>query len=181
MTKKLSLKHFHPYSIWATDQTGPYFYNGKKKFIVDSSTGDKYLNENSPVIWFKCFLLAVGTPIVHAMAAIVKVIFNLLKLISFYDFWKTIEDDNKENKSDYNLAKRTLDAGSNVINILFAPIAVLLLECSALYGLIMPRDGRKLYASFERFTYGHFVLAPCFQPEPEKHLLGGDLNQQNVF
>ena len=181
MTTKLSYNHFHPYSLWTVDKTGPAFYNGKKQFIIDSRTGDRYLNEDLPVIWFKCFLLSVGTPIIHTMAAIVKVVFNLLKLISFYDFWKTIDDSSKENKANYNLTKRSFDAGSNVLNIVFAPIAVLLLEFAALYGMIMPRGGRKLYASLERFTYGTFVLAPCFQPEPEEHLLGGDVRQQNAF
>ncbi len=181
MTSKLSYEHFHPYSLWAVDKSGPAFYNGKKRFIVDSRTGDKYLNEDLPVIWLKCFLLSVGTPIVHAVAAVVKIVFNLLKLISLYDFWKKIDDSNKENKANYNFTKRSLDAGSNILNIVFAPIAVILLEFAALYGMITPRDGRKLYASLERLTYGHFVLAPCFQPEPEEHLLGGDINQQNAF
>lgn len=178
MTSNFSYKHFHPYSIWTVDENSPRFYNGKKAFIIDSYTGDKYFNEDLSVIRRKCFLLALGTPIVHTMGAIVNIVYNLLKLISLYDFWKPLDDENQEN---YDLTMRLLDAGVNVFNIVFAPIAVLLLEFSALYGMIMPYDGRKLYASLERFTYGDFVLAPCFQPEPKEHLLGGDIRQQNAF
>lgn len=181
MTKKFSWEHFHPYSLWTEDTGRPTFYNGKKRFIVDSRTQDKYLNEDLWVIRFKCFLLTFGTPMVHTIAAIVKIVFNVLKLISLYDFLKSIDDSHKENTSTYHFSTRLFDAGTNLQQIVFAPIAVILLEVAALYGMIMPRDGRKLYANLERLTYGHFVLAPCFQPEPEKHLFSGDLNQQNAF
>ena len=181
MTKKFSAAHFHPYSLWAVDTQGPRFYNNEAKFIIDSRTGDKYLNEDLATIRYKCFLLSLGTPLVHAIAAIIKVIFNLLKLAFLYDFWKTADETNKENKAGYHFTNRALDAGTNLLHIAFTPIAILLLECSALYGIIMPRNGRKLYANLERFTYGDFVLAPCFQPEPEAHLLGGDIGQQNAF
>jgi hypothetical protein len=94
-------------------------------------------------------------------------------------FWKDLETN--DNKTNYNLTTRLLDAGRDLFHLFFAPIGAALLELSAVIGLIAPRDGRKLYASTERFTYGHFVLAPCFQPEPTEHLFGGDINKANAF
>ena len=54
-------------------------------------------------------------------------------------------------------------------------------ELAALYGCIRPYDGRKLYATIERAMYGDSVLAPCFQPSPTSHALGGDINRKDVF
>jgi hypothetical protein len=44
-----------------------------------------------------------------------------------------------------------------------------------------PYDDRKLYASIERAQYGHFILAPCFQPDPKSHAFGGDPKKEAVF
>jgi len=41
-------------------------------------------------------------------------------------------------------------------------LLILTLEMAALYGILNPYDGRKVYASFERM--GPKRLAPCFQP-----------------
>lgn len=180
MSKKITLNHFRLFSDWDVDVSGDKFYSGKPKFIIDTSTGDKYFNEDKDVIWFKCALLTLGTPLVHAVAAIVTALANLARLITFYHFWKTL-DDKKDHKATYDFGTRFLDAGRDVFHVLFAPISVVLLELSAVIGLFSPRDGRKLYASTERFTYGHFVLAPCFQPEPEQHLFGGNVNYANAW
>ncbi len=182
MTRILSKDHFHPYSLFTedTDKNAPVFCNGEKAYIVDSRTGDKYLNEDLCVIRFKCALLTIGTPIVHTIAAVTHMLYNAVKLLSFYHFWKTL-DDVKENQSDYGLNQRVSDAKSDAFHILFAPINILLLECAALYGMLLPHNGRKLYASLETFAYGSFVLAPCFQPKPDTHLLGGDMDMQNAW
>lgn len=67
------------------------------------------------------------------------------------------------------------------MRILVTPLSIIGLELAAIYGLFRPYDGRKLYASLEREIYGDFVLAPCFQPDPQYHALGGDINQKNAF
>jgi hypothetical protein len=179
--RKLTLKHFNPYSLWAEDKnSSSKFYNGASQYIVDTSTGDKYLNEDRGVIWFKCALLTLGTPFVHTIAAVVLTVINLVKLLSFYHFWKELEN-NEYGTKDYNFQRRCLDAGTDLLRIILAPISVILLELAAVWGMIAPRDGRKLYASTEQLTYGHFVIAPCFQPEPKEHLFGGDIYAANAF
>jgi len=67
------------------------------------------------------------------------------------------------------------------LRIVATPLVLVALELSALYGIFRPYDGRKLYASFERMQYNHWILAPCFQPSPTNHLLGGDAKKQNAY
>ena len=67
------------------------------------------------------------------------------------------------------------------MRIIATPVSILGLELAAIYGIFQPYDGRKLYASFERATYGNFILAPCFQPDPKYHALGGDINEKDAF
>ena len=87
-------------------------------------------------------------------------------------------DSSKRLKSDEN---KLADAGKDSLRIVAAPFSILGLELAALYGLIRPYDGRKMYATIERAMYGNPILAPCFQPEPERHAFGGDINERNAF
>ena len=177
MANNITLKHFIPYSIWAEEKDGSKYSDGTAQNIIDTHTGDKYFNEDRGVIWFKCALLTIGTPVVHLVAAVATIAANLLRLLSFYHFWKSVDAEN----GHYNFTSRLLDAGGNLAHMVFAPLAIALLELAAIIGLLAPRDGRKLYASTERLAYGHFVLAPCFQPEATEHFFGGDVNQRNAY
>ena len=62
-----------------------------------------------------------------------------------------------------------------------APIFYVGLELSAIYGLVLPYDGGKLYATFERCAFGTHKLAPCFQPHPTEHLFGGDIDEPDSW
>lgn len=84
-------------------------------------------------------------------------------------------------EKEYNLKGRIISAGGDLLRIVATPISLIGLELSAIYGIFNPFDGRKLYASFERATYGKHILAPCFQPDPEKHLFGGDMSQKDAW
>lgn len=107
----------------------------------------KYLAENNGLIRFKCALLIIGTPIVMLAKSVMKLacaIFNR-------DCVTT------------KLAK--------IAKALLAPIAILGLELAAIYGVFSPKNGRKLYATIERGAFGtDYLLAPCFQPNPQRHL-----------
>ena len=52
---------------------------------------------------------------------------------------------------------------------------------AAVYGLALPNNGKKLYATLERFAFGDFVLAPCFQPRATSHLFGGDIEEEDQW
>jgi hypothetical protein len=138
---------------WVLDERGEEFFsNGENRYIKDEVSSKYYLNESKGVIRFKCFLLALGTPIVHAIATIANMVF---------------------------LGGRP--SRENAIKFVAQPFAFVGLELAAIFGVIFPYDGRKLYASIERFQYGGPILAPCFQPEADEHLFNGDIDEQNAY
>lgn len=98
----------------------------------------------------------------------------MFKLISLSHFWVK-----KSEKCDFK--SRLKDAGKDFLRIIAQPVTLVGLELAAIYGLFRPYDGRKLYASFERAAYGDSILAPCFQPDPEKHLFGGNMNKRDAY
>lgn len=73
------------------------------------------------------------------------------------------------------------DAGQDILRIIATPFSILGLELAAIYGMFRPYDGRKLYGSIERATYGKAILAPCFQPNPTSHAFGGSTDQKDAF
>ena len=90
-----------------------------------------------------------------------------MKLASFLLFWVSKGGENES--FDTRLREAKLD----LLRIFTSPIAILALELVAIYGIYDPMNGRKLYASIERAQYEDPILAPCFQPSPAYHLLGG--------
>ncbi|NGX42301.1 MAG: hypothetical protein K940chlam7_00579 [Chlamydiae bacterium] len=170
----VTLKDFQPYNSWKVEGNGKKYEGGKPANLIDETTGRKYGNESKGCVRFKCALLTLGTPLVHAIAAPLNVAYRILKLISFFHFWKPQE-------GNYSFKARALDAAADLLRVVGTPIALLGLELSAVFGIFTPYDGRKLYASFERAFYNHFILAPCFQPDPKTHLLGGDPNKPDQF
>jgi hypothetical protein len=167
----ISIDDFCPLNKWKIDEEGPRF-EGENEFahVIDQTTKKAYLNESPSIVGFKCFLLTLGTPFVHTAACICKIALNIFNIA------QTLMSDEKK-----GFFSRLFTIGKHVLNIALAPIALVGLELAAIYGIFNPYDGRKLYASMERATYGHFVLAPCFQPEARRHLFGGDINQKNAF
>jgi hypothetical protein len=87
----------------------------------------------------------------------------------------------KDCDRQYSFQERLKDAGKDLLRVVTTPIALVGLELAAIYGIFNPYDGRKLYASIERAQYGNFILAPCFQPDPRYHALGGDPAVRNAF
>lgn len=172
----INLRDFQPINRWKPDLDGPKYWDGTPQHLIDQTTSRKYLNESKVVVGFKCFLLTLGTPIVHAIAAVVNVAYRIVKLVTLSHFWMP-----KDGEQSYNFKSRLKDAGTDLLRIATQPIAIVGLELAAIYGLFRPYDGRKLYASIERAQYGNFILAPCFQPNAEEHLLGGDINERNAF
>lgn len=171
------LKDFCLINQWQPDHTGRKWMggHGMPQKLIDMSTGRKYLNEEKSVVGFKCFLLTFGTIPVHAIASVINIALRIVTLVTFADFWLP------GNSGRNDLKSRAMDYLENLLKIASAPLVIIALELSAIFGMVMPYDGRKLYASFERWSYGSFILAPCFQPDPTSHLFGGDINRRNEF
>jgi hypothetical protein len=49
--------------------------------------------------------------------------------------------------------------GRDLAKILLTPLALLAMQISLLYGIVKPRDGKKMYASLERVFFGGYVYA----------------------
>lgn len=170
----LFLRDFYPFSTWEQDEgaLGLRWDGGEPQFVIDQSTRRKYLNEFKGVVRIKCLLLIAATPIVHPIASFINVACKIVKLVSFYHFFK---------QGNIPFKERVKHAGKDLLKIAITPLALPALEMAAIYGIFAPYNGRKLYASFERALYENFFLAPCFQPEPTSHAFGGDINRQNAF
>ncbi len=184
----VSFEDFQLSNTWKPDVDGPRWIkweagdDGLKgvdegpKYLIDMTTGRRYWNESEECVRLKCFLLTLFTPIYHLIASVVDVFYRIVKLVSGSHFWM-----DKEGEKSYSLKGRLKDAGQDFLRVLTAPFAFIGLELAAIYGIFNPYDGRKLYASIERAQYGTFILAPCFQPDPKYHALGGDPKQKNAI
>lgn len=62
------------------------------------------------------------------------------------------------------IMKQVVDLIKLPVQVVLAPVCVVLLELATLYGLVCPYNGRKLFANLERFRYGAAALVACFQP-----------------
>lgn len=158
--RPLMLSHFLPYTR---------FEKG-----VDLSNGDRYWNDDLNVTRLKCLGLVAATPIVHAIGLVLNLANRIAKIVSFAHFWHPSSEH-------YSLSERSWSLGKDLLRVALTPIIYIGLELSALYGLILPDNGRKLYATFERCAFGKELLAPCFQPCATRHLGGGIPGKKNEW
>ncbi len=172
----VSIKDFCPCNQWQVDIEAGNYSSGEYMYVTDATTGRKYWNESKDTLRTKCCVLALITPIGHPIAGCMNIAYRTLKVLSLSHFWM-----NDAQETSYNFTARLLNAAGDVFRIPMQPAAILGLELASLYGTIRPNDGRKLYASIERAQYETPVLAPCFQPDPTSHLLGGDPEIRDEF
>lgn len=156
-------------SSWTLDLEGPKDDDGSPLFIIDKSTKERYFNDSSSTIRCKCALLALGTPLVHPVTSVLNIAYRIGRLVTCQHFTGSSQDEDLK------------EAGKDLLRAAISPVSVVGLELAALYGICRPHDGRKLYARIEKAVYNGPVMAPCFQPDPQYHLLGGDTNKRNSF
>lgn len=174
---ELTLKDFKPVNNWIPDSDGPSWrYAQGSNYLIDGSTGRKYFNEEPETIRTKCILLILGTPLIHSIASICNVVYRTFKVLTLAELWL---EDNEE--KPYQLKGRLIRVAADLAKAVSAPLVLAGLCLSAIYGVFMPYDGRKLYAALERAEYGGPILAPCFQPDPDSHFFGGDVNRKDAY
>jgi hypothetical protein len=174
---ELTLKDFKPVNHWIPDSKGPNWrYASGSKYIIDGSTGKKYFNEESSTIRTKCFLLILGTPLIHSIASICNIAYRTFKVLTLAELWLR-HDEEKPSP----LKGRLTLVAADLAKAVAAPLVLAGLCLSAIYGLFMPYDARKLYGALERAEYGGPILAPCFQPNPDSHFFGGDANIKGAY
>ena len=175
--RSVTIRDFQPVNTWQTQTSGKKWRKSNAPmYVIDQSTGKKYWNESKHILRLKCLALALGTPIVHLIGTMVTVAYKIARLVTFSHFW-----EKKEGEKSYSFKERAKDAGKDLLRVAASPIIIASLELAAIYGMVKPYDGRKLFASIERAMYGGSLLAPCFQPQAEEHLFGGDINKQNSW
>lgn len=122
---KAPLNQHNPYVIkradfqlnginWTTDNSKNFSDYHKAMYIVDSTTGKKYLNEDKSIVRLKCIypgLLFI--PLLSIVVGIINIVYRSLKLLSGYHFWGALEEENI-----YEF-KATLKIGGEVKNHTF--------------------------------------------------------------
>jgi hypothetical protein len=185
--ESICFKDFCPWNRW------DHCFDAKHGLILDTdgTTQRRYWFQENNILRFKCFLLVLWAPLNH----LAKTGERVFRLVTAYHFRKVKFIKNTFNPKQirpYPLLDRVQKQGSDLLKILATPVLVSCLVFSALYGVIIPKDGRKLYASFERLFFSKCKMkaidllsrkpaltAPCFQPEATHHALGGDTNNGN--
>jgi len=117
---------------------------------------------------------------------------RVFQLGTAYHFTKVKLIENTLDPKPHPLRSRIQKQASDLLKILVTPILVSALLLSALYGIINPKDGRKLYRSIERLFSSKCKMkaidplsrkpaltAPCFQPKATHHALSGDPRSGN--
>jgi hypothetical protein len=162
--------------------------------VHDLTSNRFYLDDSPGTIRLKCLGLALASPFVHIPMGvyliglrICQVARDLLQAARLRSCAPTLPPERIQ-----TLRAERLQQAAAGLRLLATPFAIVGLELSALYGLLSPYNGRKLYASFERLIYkgwrsggelreDEYCLAPCFQPNPTNHLFGGSLTRKNAW
>jgi len=167
---------------WIQDPKLKWWNTNKPMYLIDQSTGKCYWNESKVVVRIKCGMLATAGTAGNLLLGLSNIAFRTLRLISLYHLWRP----------NVQFEARLRSMKEDLKSLVKTPFIFTGLIFSALYGLISPYDGRKLYASFANLAnYTVFIpfvgtlelvaFAPCFQPHPTKHFFGGDPTKQNRF
>ncbi len=186
-------KQYCPINRWKVDDSAGcetfYSEDGSMdnipRYIIDMTTGNKYLNESKNTIRGKCFLLTLATLTYHLSITLIIIIGRFIRLIIIYDFWGTVNSDKQTNPTD----KKSTNFKNNLLSLILLPIMFIGLLFSAVYGIFTPYNGRKLYARFEENIpyYQNELIAPCFQARDASqteeifHFFGGDPKQKDAW
>ena len=163
VVKENRIGHWCPYNHWEEDQTRVKFEGTDiPAFIIDKTTDEPYFNGEKSGIRLKCGAISLG------MITGVVPLFYFLNSIGYLI---------------YHLCKdEPVEVCKDLVRIILLPVILSTLFIIALYGILSPHDGRKLYATVERVAFcGHHVLATCFQPYPIGHFFGSSVETQNGF
>ncbi len=176
----VTMGDFHPCNEWIPEENGlTWMSDDTPMFVVDQTTHRKYWNDTSEITRIKHCGLILGTLPIHAVVGIGNIFYRAWKLISCAHFTAPTQQvtpsDNQEKPEGFK------NAAHDCCRIALQPIAIVGLEAAACYGCCCPNDGMKLYATIERAEYEEGVLAPCFQPDPDRHLFNGNPNLRNQF
>lgn len=150
---------------------------GPAEYEMTSSEAE-YLRDKTANRLYHNFIVGLRLHLIFSMArtavydtaiVVMQICFRALKLVSFAYFWI-----GKKDESSYSLKGRLNDIANDIVKSLKSPFILLAQELSAMYGMINPEDGRKLYASLQRLIlpkeHLYAVLQPlCFSLEEKDY------------
>ncbi len=136
----------------------------------DMKSDQYYMSEGTGSLRFQAVWLTIATPITQAIAAVANIVVRALATITLFRLWESKD-------GEYDLKERVKSIGKDLLIILAQPAGIIGLQLSAIYGIISPKDGRKLYASIERALYGNNAVFDFLQPVEVKDVMG---SQQEV-
>lgn len=167
------LMDFYPWNTWVAVELNnliedDYFDYGDC-YEKDLTTGKIYVHQDNTTLRMKSAGLLVWTVAAHICNAMKRII----GMLTLYFFCNGKCGD----KDKFSISERFILMGKDCLKLVITPAVVLSLEIAALYGLIFPREGRKEYASIERFAHVKLGIrgldlfgrkdpycAPCYQP-----------------
>jgi len=206
---KLSLESFLPGGDWddqaVKDNEGnvrKWYGSDRPEFAQDSLSGDIYWNQPNDHLRLKLSLLTgllAGVVGGNAISLTINAGYRALKIASFSHFWLPMSKiDPNKNDGSYHFLIRLAAFAKDLARIIATPFAYIALLFTSLLGSIMPtkngpKDAMKIFSSIEIAMYGglcgegafkkngHFCWAPCYQPHPTSHGLGGDIKDERAF
>lgn len=141
------------------------------KYVLDIDAGKFYWNEYKSTIRLKSFLLALPGFLNNITCTIAAISIQILKIISLYSLI-----DSFLISRTFEIINPLIDLANDCVRLIALPIYLIGIELSAIYGILMPYDGRKLYTFFEKAIYGKAII-PCFMAYDEPTGESKDLDQ----
>ncbi len=141
----MDLQNLRPINDWKIEGS----------YLVDIKTGKTFENQKKSSLRGKAVGLSLVTPLAHMALAIANIAYRLLRTVSCYHLWK-------KQDGPYDFKARSLEMGKDALNLVTQPLALLALEVSAIYMLVSPYNGMKLYDTIEEAQYGRQMLAKLF-------------------
>lgn len=146
------IEDFYPINQWTPVEP--------KRWVIDETTQKRYpyYSENNVRIVAGCSTLV--TPLLHVVGLVANVGLRIIRLLSFWHFWK-----NQTEQTPFKA--RLQEAGMDLLKIVAHPFAILALELVSFYGIFRPYDAMKLYCSIEEFQYDRYLLTSLLSMNPE--------------
>ena len=145
--------NFYPINQWTVVEP--------KRWLIDETTRQRYpyCSENDVRVAAGCSTLV--TPLFHVVGLVASVGLRIIKLFSFWHFWKSQTEP-------LPFTARLQEAGMDLLKIVTHPFAILALESVSFYGIFRPYDAMKLYCSIEVFQYDRHLLTSLLSLNPEE-------------
>ena len=155
----MNITDFYPSNQWSIDQLS--------QLVTDQSTGKNYPYRAITQLTALHLKLTAATLLVQTAAAIAFIGLRILKLISFWHFWK-------DREAPYEFKARLRDAAADLLKIVTAPLSIIALQfvalsgaASAIYGSAdSAYSAAKIYSSIEEFQHDRYLLSSFLNAAP---------------